>query len=158
MGAGGQSHCKPPKIIGLRSWQLSIGAAACIPPPPIAPPGVSVAWVVCALGTSPLDACRMASLSPNNGYLVVLVVLCRTSDYAKILSHCGAPLMHHPLPAGLFVGRASGAPLDIHGWLCPGVGENWLARGGGCWSPFPGPPPLLGSRDGALKKVIDGGK
>ena len=42
-----------------------------------------------------------------------------------------------------------------------GVGENWLARGGGGsrWSPFPGPPPpLLGSRDGALKKVIDGGK
>ena len=30
--------------------------------------------------------------------------------------------------------------------------------GGGRWSPFPGPPPLLGSRDGALKKVIDGGK
>ena len=23
----------------------------------------------------------------------------------------------------------------------PGVGENWLARAGGRWSPFPGPPP-----------------
>ena len=38
------------------------------------------------------------------------------------------------------------------------VGENCLARAGGRWSRFPGPPPLLGSRDGALKKVVDGGK
>ena len=41
-----------------------------------------------------------------------------------------------------------------------GVGENWLARGGGgvVGAPFPDPPPLLGSLDGAFKKVIDGGK
>ena len=39
-----------------------------------------------------------------------------------------------------------------------GGGKLACAGGGGRWSPFPGPPPLLGSRDGALKKVIDGGK
>ena len=39
-----------------------------------------------------------------------------------------------------------------------GGGKLACAGGGDRWSPFPGPPPLLGSRDGALKKVIDGGK
>ena len=42
------------------------------------------------------------------------------------------------------------------------VAKGWgkiglCGAGGGHWSPFPGPPPLA-SRDGALKKVIDGGK
>ena len=40
------------------------------------------------------------------------------------------------------------------------VGENWLALGGGgSLGPLSRtPPPILGSRDGALKKDIDGGK
>ena len=50
-----------------------------------------------------------------------------------------------------------GFPLARKKRSMPGVGENWLARAVGRWSPFPGPPPL-GSRDGGLKKVIDGGK
>ena len=43
------------------SWQLSTGAAPCIPLPPLVPPGISMAWVVCALGADPRDASRMAS-------------------------------------------------------------------------------------------------
>ena len=41
-----------------------------------------------------------------------------------------------------------------------GLGKIGLRNGGGGgrWSPFSGPPPLLGSRDGDFKKVIDGGK
>ena len=66
-------------------------------------------------------------------------------------------------PEGSLVRQATATPYGIN-LACdtkPGVGENWLARGGGgggVGAPFPDPPPLLGSRDGALKKVIDGGK
>ena len=38
-----------------------------------------------------------------------------------------------------------------------GWGKIGLRGRGVAGAPFPDPPPLLGSRDGALKKVIDGG-
>ena len=48
------------------------------------------------------------------------------------------------------------------GNVCParylGSGKIGLRGRRVVGAPFPDPPPLLGSRDGALKKVIDGGK
>ena len=48
------------------------------------------------------------------------------------------------------------SPFPPHGW--GKIGLRGGGGGGGSLEPLSQTPPLLGSRDGALKKVIDGGK
>ena len=96
-----------------RSWQLSTSAALCVPLPPAAPPQSSVAWVVNALGTTPGRASRMAALAPEDSSLVILA---RASDLPDIQARLPEPLIPHGLLDGLTIGRAIGAPLDLHDW------------------------------------------
>ena len=95
------------------AWQLSTSAAPCLPLPPAAPPQSSVAWVVNALGTTPGRASRMTALGPEDSSLVILAP---ASGLPDIQARVPEPLIPHGLPDGLTVGRAIGAPLDLHDW------------------------------------------
>ena len=56
-------------------------------------------------------------------------------------------------------GLAPWVPDPLRALVAPqGWGKIGLRGRGVVGAPFPDPPPFLGSRDGALKKVIDGGK
>ena len=55
----------------------------------------------------------MASLAPDDSHLVLLT---RTADLLDLQARIQEPLMRHDLPNGLSVGRASGAPLNVHDW------------------------------------------
>ena len=55
----------------------------------------------------------MASLAPDDSHLVLLT---RTADLLDLQSRIQEPLMRHDLPNGPTVGRASGAPLNVHDW------------------------------------------
>ena len=96
-----------------RSWRLCTGATPCIPLPPASPPQSTTAWVVSALGCTQQECIQMASLAPDDSHLVLLT---RTADLLDLQARIQEPLMRHDLPNGLTVGRASGAPLNVHDW------------------------------------------
>ena len=105
-------------VLGLllrrcRAWQLSTSPAPCIPLPPASPPQPALAWVVNALGSTPQEAVHMASSAPDNSSLVLLAGAC---DLPVIHAQLTEFLTTLALPDGVSVGRASGAPLDMHDW------------------------------------------
>ena len=72
-----------------------------------------------------------------------------------------APLAHQAAVHGISMTVSGLALKSRNKWQRPqsGLGENWLAPGGGggVQDPFPDPPPLLGSRDGDARQADRGG-
>ena len=96
-----------------RAWQLVAHSPPCIPLPPAPPPDVAPALVVCALGCCKIDALNLLRQAPDTSSLVILASA-TVVDYLQ--PHCHEPLTLLPLPDGLMVGRALGAPLNTSDW------------------------------------------
>ena len=96
-----------------RAWQLVAHSPPCVPLPPAPSPEVAPALVVCALGCGKLDALNLLRQVPDTAALVILATA-TVVDYLQ--PHCLEPLTLLPLPEGLMVGRALGAPMNTTDW------------------------------------------
>ena len=96
-----------------RAWQLVARSPPCVPLPPAPPPAVAPALVVCALGCGKHDALDLLRQVPDDAALVILAT---ATVVDHLQPHCHEPLTLLPLPEGLMVGRALGAPLNTTDW------------------------------------------
>ena len=96
-----------------RAWQLITGRPPSIPLPPAPPPGAQPALVLCALEHTKAEALSLLLQAPA---ALPLVVLASATVVDYLQPHHHEPLTLLPLPEGLTVGRALGAPMRTADW------------------------------------------
>ena len=97
-----------------RAWQLVTRYPPSIPLPPAPSPRTTPALVLCALQCTKADA---PTLLQQASVFAPLVVLSTATIVDYLQPHCREPLTLLPLPEGLMVGSALGAPLNTADWL-----------------------------------------